>query len=264
MEDSVYLPPGGVWALQVWGLAADMNPLISRPPQAEVQKRHNPVSSRLLYRLPSSRCGFTPSLRPGAIFVLPLLHSSHICLRTFTLRKKKKIYDNQHCGTGENTHTQISGNGLTQLLTEFFFQLFKNWGVLNWFIGKDPDARKDWRQEEKGTTEDELVGWHHQLNRHESEQAPEAGDGQGSQACSSPWGRKESDTVRLNWTEKVRYSWFTILVLGVQHSDLKIFIGYIPFIVIKCWLFPWVNWFFKQFIFYFWLCWAFVATWAFL
>ena len=136
--------------------------------------------------------------------------------------------------------------------------------VKKWLIGRDPDARKHWRQEEKGLTEDKMVGWHHWLDGHEFAQAPEAGDGQGSQACSSPWGRKESDTVRLNWTEKVRYSWFTILVLGVQHSDLKIFIGYIPFIVIKCWLFPWVNWFFKQFIFYFWLCWAFVATWAFL
>ena len=111
--------------------------------------------------------------------------------------KKKSLIKQR--GTGEKTHTQTSGNGLTQIVTEFFFQLFKNWGVLNWFIGKDPDARKDWRQEEKGTTEDELVGWHHQLNGHESEQAPEVGDGQGSQACSSPWGRKESDTtVQLN------------------------------------------------------------------
>ena len=61
----------------------------------------------------------------------------------------------------------------------------------NGFIGKDPDAGKDGRQEEKGTTEDEMVGWHHRLNGHEFEQAPGDGEGQGSLACCSPWGRKE-------------------------------------------------------------------------
>ena len=66
-------------------------------------------------------------------------------------------------------------------------------------FGKDPDAGKDWRQE-KGTTEDEMDGWHHWLNEHEFEQALGDGDGQGSQACCSPWGRKESDTTEwLNW-----------------------------------------------------------------
>ena len=68
-------------------------------------------------------------------------------------------------------------------------------------IGKDPDAGKDWKQQEKGTTEDEMVGWHHRLDEHECEQAPGVGDGQGSLACCSPWGRKELDmTERLNWT----------------------------------------------------------------
>ena len=55
----------------------------------------------------------------------------------------------------------------------------------NWLIGKDPDAGKGWRQKEKGTTEDEMVGWHQWLNRYESEQVPEVGDGQGSLACCS-------------------------------------------------------------------------------
>ena len=69
----------------------------------------------------------------------------------------------------------------------------------NWLIWKDPDAGKDWRREEKGMTEDEMDGWHHWLNGHESEQAPEVGDGQGSLGC--PWGRKESDmTEQLRWT----------------------------------------------------------------
>ena len=72
----------------------------------------------------------------------------------------------------------------------------------NWLIGKDPNAGKDSRQEEKGMTEDEIVGWHHQLDGHEFEQAPGVGDGQGSLACCSPWDCKESDTTELlNWTE---------------------------------------------------------------
>ena len=61
----------------------------------------------------------------------------------------------------------------------------------SWLIGKDLDAGKDWRQEEKGMTQDEMVGWHHRLNGHEFEQAPGDGEGQGSLACCSPWGRKE-------------------------------------------------------------------------
>ena len=73
----------------------------------------------------------------------------------------------------------------------------------NCLTGKDPDAGKDWRQEEKGMTEDEMVGWHHWLDGHEFEQAPGVGDGQGSLACCSPRGHKELVTTeRLNWTEK--------------------------------------------------------------
>ena len=64
-----------------------------------------------------------------------------------------------------------------------------------WLIGKDPEAGKDWRREEKGTTEDEMVGWHRRLNGPEFEQALGVGDGQGSLACYSPWCRKDSDTM---------------------------------------------------------------------
>ena len=70
----------------------------------------------------------------------------------------------------------------------------------NWLIWKNPDARKDWRQEEKGTTEDEMVGWHNQLNGHEFEQALGVGDGQESLVCCNPRGGKESDTMS-DWTE---------------------------------------------------------------
>ena len=71
--------------------------------------------------------------------------------------------------------------------------------VKNWLIWKDPDSRKDWRQEEKGTTVDEMVGWHHRLDKREFDQAPGVGDGQGSLAWCSPWVCKE--TWLSDWTD---------------------------------------------------------------
>ena len=77
----------------------------------------------------------------------------------------------------------------------------KNW-LKNWLIWKDPDAGKDRGQEEKGMTEDEMVGWHHRLNGHGFGCTPGVGDGQGGLACCSLWGLKELNTTeRLNWTE---------------------------------------------------------------
>ena len=72
----------------------------------------------------------------------------------------------------------------------------------NCLIWKDPDAGKDWRWEEKGMTEDEMVEWHHQLDGHEFEQVLGVGDGQGGLACCSPWGHRGSDSTEwLNWTD---------------------------------------------------------------
>ena len=74
--------------------------------------------------------------------------------------------------------------------------------VKSWLVWKDPDAGKDWGQEEEGTTEDVMVGWHHQLNGHEFGWARGAGDGQGGLACCGSWGCKETDTTEwLKWTE---------------------------------------------------------------
>ena len=69
----------------------------------------------------------------------------------------------------------------------------------NWLIEKDPDTGEDWRQKEKGMTEDEMVGCYHRFDGHEFEQAPGAGDGQGSLVCCSLWGHKKSDMTELNW-----------------------------------------------------------------
>ena len=72
----------------------------------------------------------------------------------------------------------------------------------SWLIGKDSDAGRDWRREEKGTREDEMAGWHHWLDGRESEWTLGVGDGQRGLACCNSWGRKESDsTEQLNWTE---------------------------------------------------------------
>ena len=101
--------------------------------------------------------------------------------------------------------------------------------VKNWLTGKDFDAEKDWRWE-KGTTEDEMVGWHHWLNGHEFGWTSGVGDGQGGLVCCSPWGHKELDTTKqLNWTDVTR-KWISGLLLasskmvlywGWAHTHLK-------------------------------------------
>ena len=74
----------------------------------------------------------------------------------------------------------------------------------SWLTGKDSDVGRDWGQEEKGTTEDEMAGWYHQLDGHEFEWTPGAGDRQGGLACCDSWGHKKSDTTeQLNWTEHI-------------------------------------------------------------
>ena len=90
-----------------------------------------------------------------------------------------------------------------------------------WLIWKDPDAGKDWRQEEKGTTEDEMVEWHHRLNGHEIESTPGVDDGQGGLVFCSPWGHKESDmTEQPNQTDTlICSSWicyFKILFIFIE------------------------------------------------
>ena len=86
--------------------------------------------------------------------------------------------------------------------------------VKSWLIWKDPDAGKDWRQEERA--EDQMVGWHHQLDGHGFGWTPGVGDGQGGLACCDSWGCKELDTTEwLNWTElKLFYFLFLFIVLS--------------------------------------------------
>ena len=84
--------------------------------------------------------------------------------------------------------------------------------VKSWLTGKDPDAGRDWGQEEKGTTEDKMAGWHHRLDGHEFEQTLGVCDGQGGLACSDSWGCNESDmTEWLNWTE-LNWIWVILKV----------------------------------------------------
>ena len=91
--------------------------------------------------------------------------------------------------------------------------------VKSWLIWKDSDAGKDWGQEEKGTTEDEMIRWHDRLNGHEFGWTPGVGDGQGGLVCCSSWGRKELDTTeRLNWTEQAG----TWLVWGQREQAVNV------------------------------------------
>ena len=86
--------------------------------------------------------------------------------------------------------------------------------VKSWLIGKDSDAGRDWVQEEKGTTEDEMAGWHCWLDGRESEWTPGVGDGQGGLAWCDSWGCKESDTTEwLNWTELTTIKKIELIIL---------------------------------------------------
>ena len=95
----------------------------------------------------------------------------------------------------------------------------------SWLIGKDPDAGRDWRQEEKGTTEDEMVRRHHWLNGHGFGWTLGVGDGQGGLACCSLWGHKELDmTEWLNWTKQKE--WIKILWKERDQALFEVWVGY--------------------------------------
>ena len=91
----------------------------------------------------------------------------------------------------------------------------------NWLIGKDPDSGKDWRQEKKETTEDEMIGYHHHLDGHELEQTLRVGDGQGRRACWCPWDCKESHTLST-WTELIHSVRFLNQKQYIKHLYLSL------------------------------------------
>ena len=136
----------------------------------------------------------------------------------------------------------------------------------NWLTGKDPDAGKDWRQEETGTRENEMVGWHHWLDGHEFEQTLGFGDGQGGLACCSPWGRRVRHDGWLNWADISRGTTAWCVYLSCQPALLSCF-SYFILIQWFQWFrsvtvnhciritwnarFPWISWFHLQ-TFWFW------------
>ena len=117
------------------------------------------------------------------------------------------------------------------------------------FLRKDPDAGQDWRQEEKGMTEDEIVVWHHRLDGYEFEQASGVGYQQGSLACCRPWGCKESDmTEQLKWTEypltSSKHNCFIFLAIIVPANETVEIINMTSFCHKICnslwwWLWKW-------------------------
>ena len=121
-----------------------------------------------------------------------------------------------NCGVGEDSWTARSkqsilkeispGYSLKGLMLKLKLQYYGHLIRRTDSFEKNPDTGKGWRREEKRTTEDEMVGWHHRLNGHKFDQAPGVGDGQGSLACCSSRGRKESDmTEQLNWEKNEAY-----------------------------------------------------------
>ena len=137
-----------------------------------------------------------------------------------------------NCGAGEDSWESLGQQGgqISQSYKKSTLNIdWKDWcwswapmpwppDEKSWHIGNDPDARKNCRQE-KDVTEDEMFGWHHWLNRHEFEQAPGAGYGQGSLVCCSPWSHKELDTTKwLNWTD----NFIHLCVLTTLHRAFSV------------------------------------------
>jgi len=118
---------------------------------------------------------------------------------------------------------QISpGISLEGMMLKLKLQYFGHLNAKSWLIGKDSDAGRDWGQEEKETTEDEMAGWHRWLNRRESEWTQGVGDGQGGLACCNSWGRKESDTTeRLIWSDLMTHH-FAVQQKLPQHCKATI------------------------------------------
>ena len=125
---------------------------------------------------------------------LPTLSTKVRLVKTMVLRCKSWIIKKAE-------HWRI-GALMKGLMLKLKFWYFSHMMRRTWLIGKDPDAGKDWWKEEKGTTGDEMVAWHHRLLGHEFEQAPGDGEKQGSLACCSPWGRHKESTWLSNWTIK--------------------------------------------------------------
>ena len=150
--------------------------------------------------------GVTKSLTPLSNFHFPLSFWVMVCRRidAFELWCWRRLMRVPWTARRSNQSIlkEISPEySLEGLMLKLKLQYFDQFDVKNWLTWKDPDAGKDWGQEEKGMTEDEIVGWHHQLDRHEFEQTLGDSGGQGSLACCSQWDHKESDTTEwLNWT----------------------------------------------------------------
>ena len=158
-----------------------------------------------------------------------------------------------NCGVGEDSweslglqgdptspfwRKSVPGYSLEGLMLKWKLPILWPPHVKSWLIRKESDAGRDWGQEEKGTTEDKMAGWHHQLDAHEFEWTLGVGDGQGGLACWVSWGLKESDTTeQLNWTElssvenlilcdlskyRIYLPWFTLFKLGQEFCQKEL------------------------------------------
>ena len=135
---------------------------------------------------PGSAVALTSTLEPPSV----ILHYSHRAFRVLISGRKSK----------SQAISQVSWVDVAWVTGEGTFKERLENKAKSWLIGKDSDAGRDWGQEEKGTTEDEMAGWHHWLDGRESGWTLGVGDGQGGLVCCDSWGRKELDmTEPLNW-----------------------------------------------------------------
>ena len=131
----------------------------------------------------------------------------------WTVVLEKTLESRLDCTEIQPVHPKENQSWVFIRRTDVEAETLKLWppDAKSWLIWKDLDAGKDWRQEEKGMTEDEMAGWHHWLNGCESQWTPGVGDRQGGLACCDSWGRKELDTTE-------RLIWFDLIPIWMQSS----------------------------------------------
>ena len=141
---------------------------------------------------------FWNRILPTFILLIPLVHSLICNLNICVLKSPLDCKEIQPVHSKGDQSWVFFGRNDAKAETPVLWPPYAK----SWLIGKHSDAGRDWGQEEKGTTEDEMAGWHHWLDGRESGWTPGVGDGQGGLACCDSWGHKESDTTEwLNWAE---------------------------------------------------------------
>ena len=184
---------------------------------------------------PNGICFSPPTRKHSQNGSLPSAHRDNWCFWTVVL--EKTLESPMDCKEIQPVHSKGNQHWISISKTDTEAEALILWppDAKNQLIGKDPDAEKDWRQEEKGMTEDEMVGWHHWINTYELDQAPRDGEGQKSLVCCSPRGGKESDMTGLNSNSNDKFIYMGYMYIYILILYMFIYnLSYMSCILFTC------------------------------